>query len=171
MHAPSAKGDDARHDRHAAHQMADLEFFLKIQIINGSGHIERLPRVTLHIVRHGARLVDDKQALAGGSGVVADMIACLFQRLLDLLDLVADRLTKGLSGMRTHDLLMAKEGVGTIVHQHCAAKGGVGCKRQAGELPPHDVCQTQACQIRQFQIRCALKDMDGRFAPQSAGRT
>ena len=88
------------------------------------------------------------------------MIACLFQRLLNLLDLVADRLAKGLSGMRTHDLLMAKEGVGTIVHQHCAAKGGVGCKRQAGELPPHDVCQTQACQIRQFQIRCALKDMD-----------
>lgn len=72
VHAAPTEGDDAGHDRHAAHQMTDLELFLKIKVVDGRRDVEGLTRIAFHIVGHGAGLVDDQQALAGCSGVIPD---------------------------------------------------------------------------------------------------
>lgn len=74
VHAAPAEGDDAGHDRHAAHQMTDLELFLKIKVVDGRRDVEGLTRIAFHVVGHGAGLVDDQQALAGCSGVIPDMV-------------------------------------------------------------------------------------------------
>ena len=87
------------------------------------------------------------------------MVTRILQRLFDELDLIADRLAERLCRAGAHDLLMAEEGVRTIVHQLGTAERCIRRKRQAGELPPHDVRQTKACQIGQLQVRRALKDM------------
>ena len=165
MDSPAAKCDDSGHHRHTAYQMSDLQLFLKVQIVDRSCNVERLSRIALHVVRHSARLVDDEQPLAGLAGVVAGMVACLFQRLFDPLDLIADRLTKGLCRAGTHDLLMPKEGVCTVVHQHGAPKGRLRGKGQTGKRPTYDICQTQTCQIGQLKPRRALKDVDTGVCP------
>ena len=98
VHAAPTEGDDAGHDRHAAHQMTDLELFLKIKVVDGRRDVEGLTRIAFHVVGHGAGLVDDQQALAGCSGVIPDMVTRILQRLFDELDLIADRLAEGFAG-------------------------------------------------------------------------
>ena len=139
--------------------MTDLELFLKIKVVDGRRDVEGLTRIAFHVIGHGAGLVDDQQALAGCSGVIPDMVTRILQRLFDELNLIADRLAERLCRAGAHDLLMAEEGVRTIVHQLGTAERCIRRKRQAGELPPHDVRQTKACQIGQLQVRRALKDM------------
>ena len=156
-YAPPAKDDHPGGGAAVSDDVPDPYHLFKRNVINGGGDIDGLQRVTLNVVPHGYRLVDDEE-IPILRGIGTYRITGVFQRGANLRLHGAEGVPLRHNGFGAHDLLMSPEGIRPEVGQQAFSVKRRGTDLHPFRLEARGVHKPQLFQIGKVQLRYRPKN-------------